>query len=121
LPILKLQLYLDGPEYDGVLRNSTLFLRVFHPKIPQKISDLPSTIAVIKAVEGGANDVLLLDSFIFNEDCDCYQYNFTEDKWLIDVKDLQPGPYKLSIDFSNARHLRLPVTVTKGKEVIPRS
>ena len=122
LPISKLQVYLDGPEYDGVLRDSTLYLRVFHPKTPQKISDMPSTIAVHEVNgKSGSGGIFLMDNFTFNKDCDCYQYEFNQDKWLIDVDILKPGPYVLSVDFSNARHLKLPITITEDKRVIPRS
>lgn len=122
LPIAKLQVYLEGPEYDGVLRDSTLYLRVFHPKTPQKISDLPSTISVQGAdKKTDSAGIILMDEFTFNEECDCYQYEFKKDRWLIDVEILNPGPYVLNVDFSNARHLKLPITLTEDKKVIPRS
>jgi hypothetical protein len=119
-PAAIFQLSLRGLKYKGYLKNSAVHMRVYPSNNGVQITDLDVNITIIGPNNGGGGNVVFYDVFPYSYVQKCYYYPIKEGDWLIDVADLTPGAYVLHIDVGRMQAIRLPITVTEDKKVIPR-
>lgn len=102
------------PKYEGVLRDSTFYLRLYHPVTLEPIWNIPVQLAVL-APTGSPNmnaEVLLLSSFTPDSKAGAYICELTG-------HNLPPGIYAVAINLGNLHTFVLPVVVTPSGEVLP--
>ena len=122
-PASVFQLSLRGLKFNGYLRDSTVYMRIYHPTNGVKIRDLDAIITIVDPDPSpplSCPNVTLYDVFPYDYDYECYYYSIDEEDWLIDIDDLTPGGYDLYIDVGWIESIKLPVTVTEDKQVIAR-
>ena len=120
-PDLLFQLHLKGPEYQGMLRDSILQLRLFHPQTGNRLRGLPVSITVSGPVQG-LNDkgpIVLIDEFEYDEVTEDYIYPLLESSWLVQSREIVPGHYHVFVDVENTKHFKLTITLTEDGKFIP--
>jgi len=120
-PAAVFQLSLRGLKYNGYLKNSTVYMQIYPSDNGVQITDLDVNITIVGPSNGGGGNVVLYDVFPYSYAYECYYYPIDKGDWLIDVDDLSPGAYELHIDVGRMQAIRLPITVTEDKKVIPRN
>jgi len=112
------QVFLDSPKYKGNLQDSQLRVKLIHETTNTPLRGVGGTITVAGPVDGAnPNTIVLLDAITYDQDQECYFYQFDPEDWLIDYERLQPGGYNLHIDFGTLQRATLGVTVTKDKKL----
>ena len=103
-----------APKYEGTLRNSTVYLRLYHPVTLQPIRNMPVELAVLKpsAVPNGSPELLQSTQFVFSEENDAYVCP-------LGGRELAPGAYTLAINLGGMQTITLPVVVTPMGDVLP--
>ncbi|MBS3766054.1 hypothetical protein KGY71_05995 [Candidatus Bipolaricaulota bacterium] len=109
------KLHIQGPRGGGLLRDSTLYVQVVHPKTEQPISGIPANITI--ADENG--EAVLVDTLDFDEDQGMYVYKAGKDSnWMVDTEDLEPGNYSAYVDVGdNLQHVILPISLSEDMEM----
>ncbi|MEM3434305.1 MAG: hypothetical protein QXI12_09180 [Candidatus Methanomethyliaceae archaeon] len=102
------------PKYEGALRDSTVYLRLYHPVTLQPIRTMPVELAVLvpSPMPNGSPELLWSTSFAFSEENDAYLCPLAG-------KDLAPGVYIVAINLGGLHTFTLPVVVTPSGEVLP--
>jgi|GEM_PF-2408289 len=102
------------PKYEGMLKDSTVYMRLYHPVTLAPIRDMPVRIAVVNASTppGNEPEVVLVAPFLYSEEADAYVYPVANNA-------LNPGPYMLHIDLAGLHTITLPVIVTPSGTVVP--
>ncbi|MEM4500807.1 MAG: hypothetical protein QW512_01570 [Thermofilaceae archaeon] len=102
------------PKYEGALRDSTVYLRLYHPVTLQPIRTMPVELAVLvpSPMPDGSPELLWSTSFAFSEENDAYLCPLAG-------KDLAPGVYIVAINLGGLHTFTLPVVVTPSGEVLP--
>jgi hypothetical protein len=102
------------PRYEGMLKDSTVYMRLYHPVTLVPIKDMPVRITVVNASTqpGNEPEVVLVAPFPYNEEVDAYAYN-------VGNNALNPGAYMLYIDLAGFHTIALPIIVTPSGTVVP--
>lgn len=102
------------PKYEGMLKDSTVYLRLYHPVTLTPIRDMTVRIAVTRAdtPPGNASEVVLAAPFPYSEEADAYVCQVSNN-------GLNPGTYLLNIDLAGLHTITLPVIVTPDGAVVP--
>ncbi|GAG28939.1 unnamed protein product, partial [marine sediment metagenome] len=120
-PATVFQLSLRGIKYEGYLKNSTVYMRVYPSDNGVSIRDLDMIITIVDSDPVpplSASNVVLHDIFPYDYGQECYFYPIDEENWLVDIEDLRPGAYDLYIDIGRMQTITLPITVMEDKQVI---
>lgn len=102
------------PKYEGMLRDSTFYLRLHHPVTLEPIWNVPVHLAVLTPSGGpnGSAEVLLVSPFTPVPEVGAY---------VCELKrhGLQPGIYTVAINLGDLHTFTLPVVVAPSGEVLP--
>ncbi len=113
-----LPLYLYGPKYQGTIKDSTLYVRLYHPSTSQPLNGLSLTLTVVKRGSSTANSqVVLLDQVSYSKQRGSYVYDFDPDNWMVDLDNLSTGGYDLFLDVGRIKRIKLEVTVGREGQV----
>lgn len=110
------RLSLLGLKYQGYLKDSTLYMRVFHPQTGACIKDMRVIITVVEEghVAGSGNpNVVLWDVLPYVDLSGCYLYGFDTTNW-------RPGRYEVYIDVGRFLNFILPLVITDSGRMMVR-
>jgi len=109
-------LSLRGVEYQGYLRDSTLYMRLLHPANGVSIRDMRVILTVVELnppepLHGP--HIVLWDAFPYDYQAGCYLYRLNSTGW-------RPGSYEVYIDVGQILNFKLPITITDWHQVVAR-
>ena len=102
-----------GPQYKGLIKNSQLLVRLFHPDNDEiRIRDLEAMISIL----GPGNNLVLYDALPYNYQVGGYYYKLNGENgngWLVDKDSLKAGKYTLHIDVGRIQSWSVPIEITE--------
>jgi len=125
-------LSLRGLKYQGFLRDSTLYMRLYHPA--NGVSIRPANGVSIRPANGVSirdmqviltvvelnppeplhgPHIVLWDVFPYDYQAGCYLYHLNSTGW-------RPGSYEVYIDVGKIVNFKLPITITDWHQVVAR-
>jgi len=109
-------LSLRGLKYQGFLRDSTLYMRLYHPANGVSIRDMQVILTVVELNPSEplhGPHIVLWDVFPYDYQAGGYLYHFNSTGW-------RPGAYEVYIDVGKILNFKLPITITDWHQVIAR-
>ena len=115
-------IFLENPAYKGFYNqdDSTLYLRLFEPKTNTPIKGLSPNITITGPLNESPDNIVILDSFAYDNNKERYFYSFDRNSWFTSPGDLKPGDYKLFIDINATKTIKIAITITDEREIIPK-
>lgn len=110
------RLSLLGLKYQGFLKDSTIYMKIFHPQTGVCITDMRVIMTVVERVQGEPSDnpnVVLWDVLPYVDLSGCYLYRFNTTNW-------RPGQYEVYIDVGRFLNFILPLTITDSGRMLVR-
>lgn len=104
---------LFGLKYQGILKDSTLFMRLLHPGNGVILKGARIILTVLELDGEGPPDIVLWNPFPYDERSLCYKYRFKPASW-------KPGAYEVYVDIGRILNFKLPIMVTPDGKVVPR-